>query len=104
MPRQDGRLNFFAAGMSGITSKSGVTEVTTLNLYSNFQEVANQACEHLPDGFVLSIELERGAASVDLTQVIYGVDRSLSLPDSADKTLAEQVNDAIQTAVDLCSP
>lgn len=58
------------------------------------EELANQICEFIPEGFELSINFEDGCAGVTLsTQTGW-----LELPDSADKSLAEQINDALNVA------
>jgi len=60
------------------------------------QDAANKICQHLPKNMVLSLCMENGAAWVEL-----GVDRigSVELPDSADKTLINQINDALCVAI-----
>ncbi|RUR52733.1 hypothetical protein [Vreelandella populi] len=61
----------------------------------DIEEVANAACKHLPDGYVASLCMEKGAAWVELHAPDGG---KLALPDSTDKDLVEQVNDAIAVA------
>jgi hypothetical protein len=60
------------------------------------QDAANKICQHLPENMVLSLCMENGAAWVEL-----GVDRigNVKLPDSADKTLINQINDALCVAI-----
>ncbi|MCL1485172.1 hypothetical protein MIH18_23525 (plasmid) [Marinobacter sp. M3C] len=62
----------------------------------SLQDAANKVCQHLPKNMVLSLCMENGAAWVEL-----GVDRigSVELPDSADKTLINQINDALCFAI-----
>ena len=63
---------------------------------NGFQSVANRICEHMPEGWVLSVLFEEGAAWVELRQ-----DRqpeNSELPDPADKTMLEQVSDALCVA------
>lgn len=57
--------------------------------------VANRVCKHIPGDCVISLCMENGAAWVEL-----GKDRKgrVDLPDSADKTLIEQLNDALCVA------
>lgn len=57
--------------------------------------LANQVCQHLPEGWQLDLCMERGAAWVQLSNPDgYGV----SLPDAAEKSLEQQVNDALCVA------
>lgn len=52
-----------------------------------------RAARDLPQGWIIQVSVERGSAWVSL----YGPDGiSRPLPDSADKTLAEQVRDAVR--------
>jgi hypothetical protein len=57
--------------------------------------VANRVCRDLPEGFELRVCMERGAAWVMLTNE-YG--DGIVLPDSADKSIDEQIEDAMQAA------
>lgn len=59
------------------------------------QDIANGICGRLPEGYIASLCLENGAAWCEL------VDRngnSVELPDSADKSLLEQLNEAVDAA------
>jgi hypothetical protein len=57
--------------------------------------LANKVCQHLPEGWQLNLCMERGAAWVQLSNQD-GDD--VSLPDAADKSLEQQVNDALCVA------
>ena len=59
------------------------------------EDAANKVCANLPDGCVVALCMEEGAAWVELFDP--QGDRRL-LPDSADKTLIEQLNDAVDMA------
>jgi hypothetical protein len=61
----------------------------------NLQSVANKVCKHIPGNMVLSLCMENGAAWVELGEDKFG---SVDLPDSADKSLLEQINDALCVA------
>lgn len=57
--------------------------------------LANQVCRHLPEGWQLDLCMERGAAWVQLSNPDGD---GVSLPDAADKSLEQQVNDALCVA------
>lgn len=57
--------------------------------------VANAICRDIPDGYELRLCMERGAAWVTLHNEDGDV---IELPDAADKTLAEQLAEALQVA------
>ena len=59
------------------------------------QDIANAVCRHTPPGYVISLCIEDGAAWVELGNDGEG---SIKLPDSSDKTLLEQLNDALCVA------
>jgi hypothetical protein len=83
----------FAAGFdAGREAASAVVPEDEVSL----QDAANKICQHLPENMVLSLCMENGAAWVEL-----GVDRigNVKLPDSADKTLINQINDALFVAI-----
>ena len=61
----------------------------------SFDDTINRACGHLPHGLILSLHMENGAAWVTL-DTADGV--NLALPDSADCTIYEQLNDALCAA------
>jgi hypothetical protein len=52
----------------------------------------NGICEHLPDGWVIKLCAEKGAAWVEC----WGPGGGSQLPDSADKDLWEELNDAFK--------
>lgn len=56
---------------------------------------ANRVCKDIPDGFVITIAMKNGSAWVEL---INSNGAELTLPDAADKSIDEQVNDALCTA------
>lgn len=61
----------------------------------DIEQLANAACKHLPEGYIASLQMENGAAWVEL----HGPEgEKLNLPDSADKDLVDQFNDAIAVA------
>ena len=67
------------------------------------QDLANEVCRYLPEGCELSINFESGAAGITLlsppdSDGHYIHDGYYKLPDSADKSLAEQLNDALLVA------
>ena len=59
------------------------------------QIMANAVCMHIPPGYVISLCMEEGAAFVQLGKDGVGF---INLPDSTDKTLLEQLNDALCVA------
>ncbi len=64
---------------------------------TGLQEVTNKVCQHIPEEMILSLCMENGAAWVEL------VDRdgdSLSLPESSDKSLSEQIEDALHSGLE----
>lgn len=63
------------------------------------QNIIEKVCKHIPDGFEIQLCMERGAAYVTLSD---GDGRYRELPDSADKTIIEQLNDALCTAKGFC--
>jgi hypothetical protein len=56
------------------------------------QAIANAVSAHTPPGFVIGLNIEHGAAWVELWGGGAGY---ADLPDSAGKTLLEQLNDAL---------
>ncbi len=57
---------------------------------------ANEICRDIPTGYEIRLCMENGAAWVTL----HNSDGDLiELPDAADKTLAEQLNDAVHAAI-----
>lgn len=59
------------------------------------QDFLNLAARHIPDGYRILIGVENGAAWVNLQN---DDEDYLALPDSADKSIVEQVNDALAVA------
>lgn len=57
--------------------------------------VANRVCERLPEGYVLNLAMENGAAWVEL---IDDDGNCVDLPDAGDKSIDEQINDALCVA------
>ena len=57
-------------------------------------ETVNKICAQLPEGWLISLEMESGAAWVDL----YKDGGIVDLPDPSDKTIIEQLNDALCVA------
>jgi len=57
--------------------------------------MANRVCQHLPDGWELRLCMENGSVWVSL---IDEDGDEMELPDSADKSLEQQVNDALCVA------
>lgn len=58
-------------------------------------DVANAVCKHIPAGCEIRLCMENGAAFVTLTTKD---GRYAELPDSADKSLEEQIKDALVCA------
>jgi len=58
-------------------------------------DAANAVCGHVPHGYLVLLCMENGAAFVMLSDP-QGID--VAIPDTADKTLAEQINDAVRAA------
>ena len=56
------------------------------------QEIANKLSANMPKGYVISLCIEDGAAWIELGKDFAG---NIQLPDSGDKTISEQLNDAI---------
>ena len=63
--------------------------------------MANRVCGHLPDGWTLTLVMERGAAFVTLTDANCF---PRQLPDAADKSIEEQINDASCVATGFVTP
>lgn len=57
------------------------------------QEIANAVCRHVPEGCEVSLHMENGAAWVEATK--HNGATNVAMPDSADKTLLEQLNDGL---------
>lgn len=59
------------------------------------QAIANAVCRHCPERVQISLHMENGGAWVE---AIRTGEWLTDLPDSADKTLLEQLNDALAAA------
>jgi len=57
-------------------------------------ETINRICQQLPKGFVISLFMEKGVAYVELSNG----KNHIPLPDSTDKDILEQLNDALYVA------
>ena len=57
-------------------------------------EIVEQVCKDLPVGYVMSLQMENGAAWIELHN---DMGFRIDLPDSADRTIAEQLEDALKT-------
>ena len=62
----------------------------------NLEEMVNAICKHIPHGYIVGLEMENGSAVVYLLTEPYG--DYVDLPDAADKTIIEQLNDALLAA------
>jgi hypothetical protein len=63
---------------------------------SKLLRAIDRVCKDLPEGYLVSLELEQGAATVTLS---YEGGDNLDLPDPADKLLGEQLMDALDVAL-----
>ena len=61
----------------------------------NLEEMVNAICKHIPHGYIVGLEMENGSAVVYLTDP---GGEYVKLPDAADKTITEQLNDALLAA------
>jgi hypothetical protein len=61
----------------------------------SFFDITERVCKNLPDGFEIQLCMENGSAWVALNDQD---GRYRPLPDAADKTLIEQLNDALCVA------
>ena len=61
----------------------------------DFNNMMEAVCRNLPEGWSLVLDLENGAATVRLYEP---KEKEMGLPDPADKTLVEQMNDALLVA------
>ncbi|KKM77789.1 hypothetical protein LCGC14_1366430 [marine sediment metagenome] len=59
------------------------------------EEIINKVCRHLPVNYTVALFMENGSAYVELIDPLCG---KIELPDTADKTLTEQLNDALCVA------
>jgi hypothetical protein len=76
-------------------AKKDESDLSALLNAEALQGIANKVALHTPKGYVISLCIEDGAAWVDLGKDFEG---SIQLPDSADKNLLEQLNDALCVA------
>ena len=63
-------------------------------LDANIQSIANAVCPHLPKRSIVRLCFENGAGWVELEKSA----EDIILPDAGDKSLSEQLNDAICVA------
>ena len=61
----------------------------------SIEDVINKVCGHLPGGYEMQLNMESGSAWVSLVD---GAGLYLKLPDQADMTIMEQLNDALCVA------
>jgi hypothetical protein len=61
---------------------------------STLKEIAEKVCKNVPHDYIISLCMENGCAWVELEKLGWHI----SLPDSADKTIVEQLNDALCVA------
>ena len=61
----------------------------------NLERMVNIVCGHLPIGCVVTLEMEHGSADVNLIDTNGDY---VNLPDTTDKTIIEQLNDALLVA------
>ena len=59
------------------------------------ENIINKICQQIPPGHVIKLHMENGAAWVSL---VNANDDDITLPDSADMTIIEQLNDALCVA------
>ena len=80
-----------------ITKPTLPTMATTMDGQMFVLALANRVCQHLPDGWELRLCMEKGAAWVTLHNPDGG---TIELPDAGDKSLEQQVNDALCEAME----
>lgn len=59
------------------------------------EDMAHKTCRDVRPGYVVSLCMEKGAAWVEL---IGPSGHEITLPDAADKTIEQQINDAIEAS------
>lgn len=59
------------------------------------EDIINKICEHLPINYTICLYMENGSAYVKLFDPLT---KEIELPDTADKTLIDQLNDALCVA------
>ena len=75
--------------------KKDESDLSALLNAEALQDIANKVSLHTPKGYMISLCIEDGAAWVELGKDFAG---NIQLPDSADKNLLEQLNDALCVA------
>jgi hypothetical protein len=81
--------------ISAGTLKGLLDGQTVLKPGESLQSIANKVCAHTPEGWVIRLGIEHGAAWVEAENQD---GNPVELPDSADKALTEQLNDALCVA------
>lgn len=76
-------------------AKKDESDLSALLNAEALQDIANKVSLHTPKGYVISLCIEDGAVWVELGKDFAG---NIQLPDSADKSLLEQFNDALCVA------
>ena len=76
-------------------AKNEKSDLSDLLNADTLQDIANKVSLHTPKGYVISLCVEDGAAWIELGKDFAG---NIQLPDSADKNLLEQLNDALCVA------
>ena len=61
----------------------------------NLERMVDIICGHLPTGWTVALEMEKGSATVN---AVDDFGNFATLPDTADKTIIEQLNDALLVA------
>lgn len=61
------------------------------------RDIINRICAELPEHYEISLCLENGAAYIEMTDRRSGY--WVELQDSADKTIEEQLQEALETAL-----
>ncbi len=62
----------------------------------SLRDVANKVSKDIPEGWIISLQIEKGAAWVECCDPD---GRRVPLPDSTDKSLREQLYDALDTTM-----
>ena len=62
-----------------------------------FEEVVNEVCRDLPEGWLLTIELENGSGIVKLEDPNYG---EVFLNDDHCESLIEEIENAVKVAIE----
>jgi hypothetical protein len=64
----------------------------------SLDDAVNSVCRHLPDGYEIDLCMENGSAWVTLWRIHVEGCGVIDLPDSDDKSLIQQLNDALCVA------